>query len=776
MKFHIVNNKFCQLLLLVLFLLLSGCRSTRFVPNDRYLLSDVDIEIDNKQIDKDEVANYLRQKENLRILGFIKFHLWMYNLSNKDKAESWLRNIGEPPVIYDQGLHLKSKEQITQYLYNKGYYHAEVCDSVILKQKKAKVTYFIKSGEPFLIRNISYNIKDSLIRDFVLQKKEEALIKEGSILDVDVLDEERSRIRTLLANHGYYKFVEEYIHFRIDTTFSPSLADIYFIVENPRSELNPSVESEHKVYTIAGYELNIQNHYGEGFAPSVRGFSDTTIVGDYKFFHNGDLTIKPSVFLKAIENKPGEQYRKSKEDRTYNNLFSTRQFKYVNMQFFEDPASRDSLQGKLIGKIFLPMQVKQNYSLDVEGTYSAGNFGVAGNVNYQYKNLFGGAEIFDLSVRGATERQVIYKLNTEFIMNEIGAEAKLSVPGFLFPALIPKMKLHSMPFTSISAAYKYQEQQRYTKSMINATLGSQWKSSTKCSHSFNLIDLNSVQIFRYDSAYFSTIKDLFFKSTYTDHVISATSYSFVYNDQLQKRRPDYHYFKVSFESAGNTLWAISKLANREKFVSKNPLNEFDAEYYKFLNSRFAQYLKADFDFRYGYRFDKYNSFASRAFIGVAFPYGNYNVVPIERRFYTGGADGVRAWPVRSLGPGSYVLGEGEYPFNQSEDIKIEANIEYRFKLLWSFEGALFVDAGNIWAINRSDNRAGAVFDFSSFYNEFAVGSGAGLRLVTNYFIVRLDLGVKLRDPSQPAGSRWIPGNRSYKGSDFNWNIAIGYPF
>ena len=152
------------------------------------------------------------------------------------------------------------------------------------------------------------------------------------------------------------------------------------------------------------------------------------------------------------------------------------------------------------------------------------------------------------------------------------------------------------------------------------------------------------------------------------------------------------------------------------------------------------------------------------------------MVPIERRFYTGGADGVRAWPVRSLGPGSYVLGEGEYPFNQSEDIKIEANIEYRFKLLWSFEGALFVDAGNIWAINRSDNRAGAVFDFSSFYNEFAVGSGAGLRLVTNYFIVRLDLGVKLRDPSQPAGSRWIPGNRSYKGSDFNWNIAIGYPF
>jgi hypothetical protein len=775
-KLCIGNIKICQLLVLVLVLLFSGCRSTRFVPDDRYLLSDVNVNIDNNQVDKEEVVSYLRQKENLKILGFFKFHLWMYNLSNKNKAESWLRNIGEPPVIYDPGLHLKSIEQITQHLYNKGFYHAEVKDSVSLKQKKAKVYYFVKSGDPFLIRNISYNIKDSLISKFIFEKSEESLIKVGSILDVDVLDEERTRIRTLLGNHGYYKFVEEFIHFKIDTSFSSSLADLELIIENPRSGLNPSLQSTHRVFNITGYEINIQNHSDEGLSSTIRSYSDTMHYDKYVFYHNGKLPIKPNVILKSIENKPGELYRKTKEERTYNNLFSTRQFKYVNMQFFEDPNYQDSLQGSLIGKIFLPMQVKQNYSLDIEGTYSAGNFGVAGNINYQHKNLFGGAEIFDFKLTGATERQFIEKLNSEFIMNEIGAEAKLSVPGFLFPVLVPRMKLYSMPFTFVSAAYKYQEQQRYTKSMINATLGSQWKSSSKCSHYFNLVDLNSVQIFRYDSAYFSTIKDLYFKSTYTDHVISATSYSFIYNDQTQKKRPDYHYFRMSFESAGNTLWAISKLTNRDKFVSKDPLNEFDAEYYKFLNTRFAQYLKADFDYRYGYRFDKYNSVASRAFLGIAFPYGNYNVVPIERRFYTGGADGVRAWPVRSLGPGSYVLADDEYPYNQSGDIKIEANVEYRFKLLWSFEGALFVDAGNIWAINNSDNREGAVFKFNQFYDEFAVGTGVGLRLVTNYFVVRLDLGMKLRDPSRPVGSRWILGNRSYKSSDFNWNIAIGYPF
>jgi outer membrane protein assembly factor BamA len=195
---------------------------------------------------------------------------------------------------------------------------------------------------------------------------------------------------------------------------------------------------------------------------------------------------------------------------------------------------------------------------------------------------------------------------------------------------------------------------------------------------------------------------------------------------------------------------------RPTYDSNEASPEFNSTYYKLFNIRFAQYFKNDFEFRYGYRFDKYNLIATRGFFGVAYPYGNYPVTPPERVYYAGGANGIRAWPVRRLGPGSNISTDS-LKIDQSGDIKLEANLEYRFKFFWMLEGALFVDAGNVWAINRNDNREGAVFQFNRFYKEIAVGSGVGLRLVTNYFILRTDVGIKLRDPSLPKVLAGYPG-------------------
>jgi outer membrane protein assembly factor BamA len=444
----------------------------------------------------------------------------------------------------------------------------------------------------------------------------------------------------------------------------------------------------------------------------------------------------------------------------------------VNIQFSEDQNNSDSLKGWLNGKIYLPTQVKQNYSFDIEGTNTSGNFGIAGNLNYQHRNLFRGGEIFDITLRGATERQLT-EVGT-FVMNELGTVVKLSLPGFWLPVDERKMNLYSMPFTSFSASYNFQERYYYTRTIVNATFGYQWKSSANISHSLNLIDLNQIYIYRINQAFLDSIKYLSIKSSYTDHIISATSYSFVYNNQNIKKRPDYHYFRMNLEVAGNTLWLISTLTGQKKYNSPDTLSGFNTSYYKLFNTRFAQYIKGDFEYRYGYRFDKYNSIATRAFLGIAFPYGNFNVTPFERRYYTGGANGIRAWQVRTLGPGTYAGGNNDP--NQSADIMMEGNLEYRFKLFWILEGALFIDAGNIWSINNSDNPEEAVFKFDRFYDEFAVGTGAGLRLVTNYFIIRTDLGLKLRDPALMKGERWIPGNRPFKSSDLNLNIAIGYPF
>nr|HPR32405.1 BamA/TamA family outer membrane protein [Prolixibacteraceae bacterium] len=657
---------------------------------------------------------------------------------------------------------------------NKGYYQAEVRDSVAFKKKKAHVVFQVKAGNPYKIHSVRYTIRDVVLEREMENVMQESLIRQGDLLDVDVLDKERTRIARYFQNMGYYRFVEDYIHYRIDTSLQKMGASVEMIIEKARKAQNSSMEASHKKYFIRDYGFHVFQQDKMSSLIEIPEMTDTLRKGDYTFLSNGNiLPVRDKILLKTIERAPGQAYSKQAEERMFNNLYSLRQFRYVNIQYHETE-SADSTTGLLSGKIFLPMLVRQSYSIDVEGTNTSGNLGIAANINYQHKNLLRGAEIFTLTFRGATERQVriIEDQSIEFNMLELGGEAKLTVPGFWFPIDKHKLNLYSMPFTRFSMAYNYQERPDYTRTIVNATFGYQWKSDPMLTHTINLLDLNAVRIFRFDSTFINSIQDLFIKSSYTDHVISSSNYTFTFNNQDYKKRPDYHYFRMNLELAGNALYLASVALGNGLVTPENP---GDTPYYRLMGTRFAQYAKSDFDYRYGYRFDRFNAIASRAFFGLAFPYGNFHVMPFEKRYFSGGANGIRAWQVRTLGPGNYAAGPGEYP-NQSADIKLEANIEYRFRLFWMFEGALFLDAGNIWAINESDNREGAVFRFDRFYDEFAVGTGFGLRLVTNYFIIRTDLGVKLRDPSQAVGQRWIPGNRSYASTDFSLNFAIGYPF
>jgi outer membrane protein assembly factor BamA len=302
-----------------------------------------------------------------------------------------------------------------------------------------------------------------------------------------------------------------------------------------------------------------------------------------------------------------------------------------------------------------------------------------------------------------------------------------------------------------------------------------WKSKAFRTNYLNVLDWNYVNLSAFNEDFINSIKDLYIKSSFTDHLIMAMNYTLVDNTQNTEKDNTYHYFKWSVESAGNLLSALMKLSGRSKYETVDEDTGNQLSYYKVFNTRFAQYLKTDFEFRYGYRLDKFNSVVSRAFLGVALPYGNFDVLPFEKKYFGGGANGIRAWQVRTLGPGTYKASEDEYP-NQSADIKLEGNVEYRFRLLSFVEGAFFLDAGNIWAINSKDNREGAQFKFDQFYKQIAIGTGTGLRFDFNYFIFRFDLGLKMRDPSLPEGKRFIFGNYPLKSEHFNFNFAIGYPF
>ncbi len=457
-------------------------------------------------------------------------------------------------------------------------------------------------------------------------------------------------------------------------------------------------------------------------------------------------------------------------DRTYNEYFALRLFKLVNIRFVE--TGQNDAQGNPMLDCYIQLTpgMSQSYSASIEGTNSLGNFGIAGNLGYQHKNLFRGGEIFDLQFLAATQKQSygVGDSATTFNSVETGVDAKITVPKFIAPFFKSNFFQYSTPQTFFNISYNYQKRPDYTRTIARSAFGYQWKSSDYTTHRVNLLDINLVKMFALDSAFLSRIENLYIRSSYIDHSITAFNYAYTYSTQTQKKS-DYVVLKYNIETAGNVLYAINQALNRSKFISEGgTINQ-----YHIFNTPFAQYVKFDLEYRKGWMDWKYNGIAIRAFGGAAFAYGNSDQIPFERKYFSGGANGIRAWPIRTLGPGSYRSNPNEFP-NQSGDIKLEANAEYRFKIIDPLEGAFFFDMGNIWSVR--DNRQGAEFKLNKFYKEIALGTGFGLRYDFSYVILRLDLGVKMHDPSLTEGARWISPGDYFKKGNLNLVFGIGYPF
>lgn len=756
----------------ILMLLAASCSTVKFVPEDKYLLNKTDVKIDNKQISREEVNTYIRQKENLKILSFLRFHLWLYNLSSKEKTNDWLKRIGEEPVIYNEVLKQASENQIVQYLRNKGYYNAVVDGQLEFNEKRRKVNlkYVITSGKPYVLRNINYQITDSALRAIFLKENSGSYLKPGQLFDVDILEKERERVAALFKNHGYYYFGKDLIYYKADSSQNSNQADVELRITQPD---RPEIERSFHSYQVRNVTINLGTDSRNPAAGIITGGNGISPAEGYLLNSQPGINYHPNLLLGLNQVKSNSLYCEKRAKETFDAYNRLNQFRFINI-LFDEP---DSLPGRrlLDCSINLVPMTKQSASFDVEGTNTSGNFGIAGNLSFQHRNTFRNAEILRVNLRGAMERQqaVISNVSGEFNTRELGVETRLTIPRLTGPAKWLGYFDKFLPQTVFTLGYNYQERPDYTRTIANLKMGYDWKSSEYYRHFVNLIDFNWVDLYQFDADFINSIKDLYIKSSFTDHLILSSNYSLTYNTQDFKSRSSYRYFKFSFESAGNLLNLASKLVGANKTEVTDSLGSSD--YYKLFDIRYAQYVKSDFEFRYGFVVDKYNTIAGRAFLGVGVPYGNFDVLPFEKKYFTGGANGIRAWQVRSLGPGTYNPGVNDYP-NQSSDIKLEANIEYRFRLLKMFEGALFFDAGNIWAVNRKDNREGAVFEFGKFYKQIAFGTGAGFRFDFDYFIFRLDLGMKLRDPSQELADGWILGSRKLTSNDFNLSFAIGYPF
>ena len=760
-------------------IVLSSCRTTKNVPDNQYLLLKSQILVDNKSIDKNELKTYLKQRPNTKIFGFLRFHLGLYNLSNPKKEDDLFKRIGEAPVIYSPDLTERSKVEFARYMHNKGYYQARVTDTVVLKKnKKAEVYYRIVTNKPHLIKSYQTDIRDQALKELSKGDSVKTLIKLNGRFDTDVLADEGKRVLNNYQNNGFFRASKNEIYFEADTTKNPKNVNLKLVVqkENISDDPDEILEKDHQRYTFRNFyfytDYESQKQLSsEHKSDSKEVKNDTVRIGNQYFISKGKMKYRPELLLNMNHIGDKKYYSVRLVERTYNDLFSLRLFKLINIRFVE--TNKPDLDGNptLDCIIQLSPSVLQSYTVSAEGTNSLGNLGIAGNLGYQHKNVFRGGELLDVVLMGATEKQKYGAGDsvTTFHSYQSGIETKITLPKFLAPLKPASFFRFATPQTLMSLSYNYQRSPDYTRTIIRASLGYQWKSSEYITHRFNLIDLNVVKMFAYDSTFISQIENLYIKSSYTDHTISAWNYSFTRNTQNLQKQSNYSYFRAYVETAGNLLYGASKLLNRNLY----PSDSLGTMTYNFLGTPFAQYLKTDFEYRKGFFIDKYNRFVFRTFSGIVVPFGNSDQVPFERKYFTGGANGIRAWPVRTLGPGSYKLGPNEFP-NEAGDIKLEANAEYRFAMIGPVEGALFVDMGNVWSLK--DNRRGAEFAFSRFYKEIAIGPGAGLRYNFSFVIIRVDLGIKLHDPSLNEGSRWIPANQLFTKSNFNLAFAIGYPF
>lgn len=764
----------CFLFLLTVSLGFFSCSSTRHVPEGEFLLKKYKIKTEDKNIEKREIKKYIRQKPNRRFLG-MSFPLFMYNLSNPDKdkgVSKWLQKTGEAPVVWDPYLMKESAQQIKNYLEKQGYYDARVRDSAIYNNQKVTVQYNLDVQKPYRVSSVQYRVKDSLLEPYLYPDTARLPVDEGDIFSVELLQQERNMIESILRNHGFYRFSKDYVNYLADTSARRNEVDLTVEV-NPfpvRQRDDDIITTSHKRYQIDSIYIFPNYNPREAIADREQYVAslDTITRRDLKFVYRGSPGIDLDVIARSNYLEPGEWYSQEETDKTYQHLNSLRLFQIINIKFNEQEAPGDSLVGHLNCHIYLRKFKLQSFTIEMEGTNSSGNIGGAGNLVYTHKSIFGGAEQFQSKFTGAFEILDQEKFSRLDNTLRLGADVSIDFPEFLLPFLRKEKFVREFdPKTTLSAMYNYQERPDYTRTLANLTFGYRWNSRKHLTHYVNPIELNVLRLPFLSDNFKRNLEEIYLKSSYDDHFLSVTSYSMIFNNQDVQKSRDFQYFRLNAEVAGNILTAFSNLSNQEKV----------GDHYEIFGIRYAQFFKLDFDFRHYQILGENERFVYRLFLGGGFPYGNSSALPFVKQYFSGGANSLRAWNVRALGPGSYTPREDfrGYP-NLTGDVKLEVNWEYRFKMFWLLEGALFMDAGNIWSINPGDDRVGAQFAPDDFISEIALGTGFGLRFDLSFSVLRLDMGLKLKDPSYPEGRRWFPGNRPLDAENISWNIAIGYPF
>lgn len=769
-----MNKGFRYIIYSLFAITMVACSGTKYVPEGAFLLDKVAVQADNNDTKSTDLSTYIRQKPNNRWFSVIKTQLYIYNLSGRDSTKWYnrmLRRIGDAPVVYSEYDTQRSQEELKKAVQNMGYMGAEVYTDKKIKKKKIEVTYRVASGKPYIVRSVKLDVKDKKIAEYLQNDSANSLLRPGMLLNVNKLDNERQRITSFLQQNGYYRFNKDFISYSADTVRSTYLVDLtlHLLQFKAYTDNEPS---DHKQYKIGKVSFITDYDVLQSSALSSIEINDSIHYKNYPIYYKDNLYLRPKVLVDNLQIRPGELYNERNVQRTYNNFGRLSALKYTNVRFFDTQVADTNL---LNCYVLLTKGRHQSVAFEVEGTNSAGDLGAAASVSFQHRNLFHGSETFMVKLRGAYE--AISGLQQGYSNDnytEYGVESSINFPSFLFPFLATDFKNRIRATTEFGLQYNSQQRPEFSRKVASASWSYKWSNSRKSQHRFDLLDVSFL--------YFPWVSDTFkqkyeennqsyiFEYNYKDRLIVRMGYMFNYNSAGERManntiKSNSFSIRAGLESAGNVMYAISNLTKQ----SKNSDGE-----YSLLNIPYAQYVKGDFDFSRNIVIDDKNAIAYHVGVGIAVPYGNSKSIPYIKQYFSGGANSVRGWSVRELGPGSFP-GDGNY-LNQSGDIKFDASIEYRSKLFWLLQGALFVDAGNIWTIKEYENQPGGQFDISKFYKQIAFAYGLGIRIDLDYLVFRIDGGMKALNPAYSSGKQRYPIlNPNFK-RDFTFHLAVGYPF
>lgn len=776
------------LLMVVIF---SACNIRNYLPEGAYVLTHNIVESDKsiprqERIQAGEINKYIKQRPSLDLWGV---RAWIYFQADSVGPKWWdqlLRNVGAQPVLLDTMQTRLSAANIESYVASRGFFDAEEEYSFMMdpKTRTASATYTTFQGEPYRIESIDNNIEDSFMAK-VLARDTASLIRRGNILDLEKLGAERTRVAELLQNKGYYDFSAADIEFRVDTT-----------IGNHKAHVTMVIEQQNRGYDNNGRALN-ENFplYRIGSIKVLPSYDATRAATDPNYLQMLDTmhfegleiiypdeqpNLRPGLLRKFVKLHEGALYSNSRVSSTYDNFMGMDYIRSANILF--TPTSTPPTPITFVGdhwsdtaetterildcEIRLAPAQRQSYKLELEGSTTSTFYGLATTIGYQNRNIFRGAELFDMSFTLGYELLKVEDPTVNRNSIELGGQIGITFPQFLFPVDLDPMGRLQNSRTRLEFFISDQNRRYYDRVLSNISFGYNWSVGPLHHYSFRPFDVSLVKMNYVSQSFLDRLQNPYLRDSYTTQMMAGLSGSYHYGEHNITSKRDYVDLRANVATSGNVISGIKSILGSTKSDG----------HYTVFGIPYAQYIRTDVSWAQSLSVGEESNFVYRLYGGLIFPYGNsrHESLPADRLFYSGGINSMRGWSVRTLGPGGSPEVNSGYP-SQFGNLRLEANAELRFPIWGIFDGAVFMDAGNVWYTPDIHGvPESAEFRFDSFVPQIALNTGLGLRLNLSVLVLRLDWGIQLRNPNKPAGERWVIAKPKWNNSALNF--GIGYPF